>query len=116
MPSGFELTQEHYQALDANDQAIKVMEEYARSKAQKEAEYDVALAKRITQLRASGEAASLCIKLAKGSSEVAMKKVAWDCEEGLWEASKERVQLSKRRADAIRDQIAREWTAAGGRA
>lgn len=112
MPNGFDLTNQHYSALNANHEAIKTMEGYAKSKAEKEAAYNVALAQRITHLRAQGEAAGLCEKLAKGSKDVAAAYVDWQCEEGLYAAAKEHVQLTKRRADAIRDQIQREWTMA----
>lgn len=116
MPSGFELTQEHYLALDANAAAIKSMECYGKSKAEKEAAYNAALAKRIAELRADGVAAGICEKLAKGDKAVSMAYIDWQMEETLYAASKEHIQLTKRRADAIRDQMAREWTAAGGRA
>ena len=113
---GFELTQEHYQALDANDSAIKLMEDYGRQKASAEAEYNVALAKAMLSLRGGGLAAAMCERCAKGEKEVALAYVAWQNLEVLYAASKEHVQLTKRRADAIRDQIQREYTAAGGRA
>ena len=114
--SGFELTQEHFAALDANAEAIRTMRQMGESKAEKEAAYNVALAKAIMALRADGEAASVCEKLAKGQKDVARAYIDWQCAESLYAASKEHVQLTKRRADALRDQIAREWTAAGGRA
>lgn len=113
---GFDLTQSHYQSLDANAAAIKQMEIYGRQKAEAEAEYNVALAKAMLALRANGTAASMCERLAKGDRDVAMQYIAWQNLETLYSAAKEHVQLTKRRADAIRDQIQREWTAAGGRA
>lgn len=113
---GFELTQSHYRALDANDMAIRQMEEYGTEKAEAEADYNATLAKAMLELRAEGLAASMCEKVAKGQRDVAAKYIEWQTKEALYSASKEHVQLTKRRADAIRDQIAREWTAAGGRA
>lgn len=116
MPNGFELTQNHYQALDANDAAIREMRGHGEAKASKEAAYNVALASEIARLRAEGTPSGICEKLAKGARAVSMAYIDWQCEEALYTASKEHVQLTKRRADAIRDQIAREWAQAGGRA
>ena len=116
MPSGFELTTDHYAALDANQAAIKTMRQYGESKAKKEAAYNVALATKIAELRTKGNPAGLCEKLAKGTKEVSEVYIAWQCEEALYTAAKEHVQLTKRRADAIRDQIQREYTQAGWRA
>ena len=116
MPNGFDLTISHYDALDANEAAIRTMRQMGEKKAAKEADYNVALAKAMLDLRANGTAASMCERLAKGNKDVALAYVDWQNHETLYAAAKEHVQLTKRRADAIRDQIAREWTMAGGKA
>lgn len=116
MFDGYELNLELDNALSANTEAIKQMENYGRSKAQKEAAYNVVLASTIAELRANGEAASIVEKLAKGKKDVAAAYVDWQCEEALYTAAKENVMLHKRRADVARERMQREWAATGGRA
>lgn len=111
MFDGTALEQELNSAISANIQAISQMESYGKSKAQKEAEYNVALASAIAEIRANGGAASLAEKLAKGKSEVAAKYVSWQHEEALFLAAKENVMLHKRRADVARERMQREWSA-----
>lgn len=113
MFNGQELEQEINSAISANIQAIKLMEQYGKDKAAKEADYNVRLASAIAEIRANGGAASTAEKLAKGQKDVAAAYVEWQCLEAMYAGAKENVMLHKRRADVARERMSREWSTEG---
>lgn len=70
-------------AQEHAEQALRVA---AREFAVAEERYRVALAKRIVELRADGEAATVCADLARGTKEVAGLRRTRDIAEGVYKA------------------------------
>ncbi len=81
----------------------------ARTYAEAEKAYRIALADRILQLKAEGMPATLLGDLARGDREVARLKVARDCAEALYKAADHAINVYKLEARLLDNQLAREW-------
>lgn len=73
-------------AAQAQEHAEEELRESAKQLALAEEAYRVALAKRITELRAEGNAATLCADLARGDVAVARLRLKRDILAGVYEA------------------------------
>lgn len=73
-------------AAKAQQGAEDALRDSARQFAGAEEQYRVALAKRIVELRADGEAATVCADLARGTVEVARLRRERDIAEGVYKA------------------------------
>lgn len=76
------------------------------------AEYRCELAKEIARLRANGVAASLAEKMAHGAAAVSDAAMQADMADVNYQVDREEVNLRKRDADIIREQIARDYSEA----
>ena len=106
---GLELYQELNDALNDQDRAIDSMRDAAKDMAKTDCEFDIALAEAVVKARLDGEAAALCKVIALGKQDVAAAKYRKIAAESLWKVAQEDVNNRKRRIDAMREQMAREW-------
>lgn len=94
------------EAYDANESLV----ELGREKAEAEAAYRSAVAKKELELRVQGKLPmGLIHDLARGDEHVAVLFVEKECSAVLYDKTREEVLLRKRDADIIREQIAREY-------
>jgi hypothetical protein len=100
-PWEFDVAREHARAASqAQIQAEEFVKHAAKDLALKEEAYRKALAERIVELRAEGNAATLCADLARGDVKVARLRRDRDIAEGVRDAA---VQASWRRSADRRD-------------
>lgn len=98
------------------EEAIAGMQTDGRAMAKARSAYRVALAREELRLRLEEKLpASMVADVARGAEEVARLKYLLEAAEVAYAASREAVMLRKREADAIREQLQREWTQAGWR-
>ena len=105
----FDLIQEHASELaEAQRQNQEALKHGTRSYEMNRM-HKMKRAAKVLELRAASKLpANLAQIVADGDDEVSSYALQRDCEEALAKASSEAVQLHKRRADFIRDQINRE--------
>lgn len=103
------------QDLEVAAQLVNEMAELRRRQAEAEREYRMAKAARVLELRSQGYPATLIPDLAKGDERISLLAFQRDCAEGLVDANREAELLCKKRVDARREQLAREWSQAGWR-
>lgn len=75
--------------------AIKMMERYAREKAQNEKDYKIALRQEALKLRSSNMAVTLIDKVVYGLPEVADKRFKRDVAVAMYETAKENINVLK---------------------
>ena len=75
--------------------AIKMMERYAREKAQNEKDYKIALRQEALKLRSSNMAVTLIDKVVYGVPEVADKRFKRDVAVAMYETAKENINVLK---------------------
>ena len=75
--------------------AIKMMEKYAREKAQNEKDYKIALRQEALKLRSSNMAVTLIDKVVYGVPEVADKRFKRDVAVAMYETAKENINVLK---------------------
>ena len=75
--------------------AIKMMERYAREKAQNEKDYKIALRQEAIKLRSSNMAVTLIDKVVYGLPEVADKRFKRDVAVAMYETAKENINVLK---------------------
>lgn len=115
MITGANLVQALDEALEAAWGAIEATRKLAVERAEAERDYRIAKRKRVLYERDYNKvAATLVNDVVKGQPDIADLKLRLDCAEAEWEASRESILFHKRLADTIREQIAREWSQAGG--
>ena len=77
--------------------------------AKKEYFYKTALSKRLVELRAEGQAVTHLSDIARGEKEIAELRLKRDIAQGLYESSKEAINMYKIRIRVLENQYAREW-------
>lgn len=103
------------QDMDAAAQLVNEMAELRRRQAEAEREYRMAKAEKELELRAQGFPVTLIPDLAKGDERISLLAFQRDCAEGLVDANREAELLCKKRIDARREQLQREWSQSGWR-
>jgi len=94
---------------DLTDEMIESMRESGEAAARSEAQYKIELAKRELELREAGLPVTMVKHQAEGDHNVATLKFESDCASVNYKADHEAVMSFKKRADDLRDQLAREW-------
>lgn len=89
--------------------AVTEMTKRSKDRAEKEYKYRTALSKRLVELRAEGQAVTHLSDIAKGEPEIAKLRLERDIAEGLYESSKEAINMYKIRIRVLENQYAREW-------
>ena len=89
--------------------AVTEMTKRSRDKAEKEYKYKTALSKRLVELRAEGQAVTHLSDIARGEPEIAKLRLDRDIAEGLYDSSKEAINMYKIRIRVLENQYAREW-------
>ena len=89
--------------------AVTEMAKRSKDKAEKEYKYKTALSKRLVELRAEGQAVTHLADIARGEPEIAKLRLDRDIALGLYDSSKEAINMYKIRIRVLENQYAREW-------
>ena len=89
--------------------AVTEMTKRSKDRAEKEYRYKTALSKRLVELRAEGQAVTHLADIARGEPEIAKLRLDRDIAEGLYDSSKEAINMYKIRIRVLENQYAREW-------
>jgi len=93
------------------EKAVSEMKSRSKNKAEAEHNYRVALSKRLTELRAEGQPVTHLADIAKGEKNIASLRLTRDIAEGLYDSSKEAINMYKLKLKILEEQFAREWGA-----
>ena len=114
MHDGIDLVEGLHGSLADAERGIRDMARLGREKAEAERKYRVAKAKRLLYEREQNRTpVSIIGDIVKGQEDIAYLAFERDCAESVYDANRESVLLSKKKADTYREQIAREWSQAG---
>lgn len=94
---------------DLLGKAVTEMTQRSKDRAEKEFKYKTALSKRLLELRAEGQAVTHLADIARGEPEIAQLRLERDIAEGLYDSSKEAINMYKIRIRVLENQYAREW-------
>lgn len=94
---------------DLLGKAVIEMTQRSKDRAEKEFKYKTALSKRLVELRAEGQAVTHLADIARGEPEIAQLRLERDIAEGLYDSSKEAINMYKIRIRVLENQYAREW-------
>ena len=89
--------------------AVAEMKKRNKDLAQKEYLYRMALSKRLTELRAEGQAVTHLADIARGEEKIAKLRFDRDIAKGLYDSSQEAINIYKIRLRVLENQYAREW-------
>lgn len=90
--------------------AIKELKQRGKVYSQTEHDYRVLLSKRLTELRAEGQAVTHLADIAKGEPEVAKLRLQRDIAESLYKSCQEAINVYKVKIRVLEGQMQREWT------
>ena len=93
------------------EKAVSEMKSRSKKKAEAEHNYRIALSKRLTELRAEGQPVTHLADIAKGEKNIASLRLTRDIAEGLYDSSKEAINMYKLKLKILEEQFAREWGA-----
>lgn len=91
------------------DIAVVEMKKRTIDLAKKEYLYRTELSKRLTELRAEGQAVTHLADIARGEPKIAKLRLDRDIAKGLYDSSKEAINMYKIRIRVLENQFAREW-------
>lgn len=89
--------------------AITEMKARSKDKAKKEYLYRMELSKRLTELRAEGQAVTHLADIARGEPAIAKLRYERDISQGLYDSAQEAINVYKIRLRVLENQFAREW-------
>ena len=89
--------------------AVTEMKSRSKKLAESEYYYRMALSKRLTELRAEGQAVTHLADIARGEPEIAKLRLNRDIAEGLYDSSQEAINIYKIKIRVLENQYAREW-------
>lgn len=91
--------------------AVTEMKERSKKFAEAEHNYRIALSQRLTELRAEGQPVTHLGDIARGEKKIASLKLARDIAEGLYDSSKEAINMYKLKIKVLEGEYEREWGA-----
>ncbi len=94
------------------EKAVSEMKDRSKKLAEAEHNYRVALSQRLTELRAEGQPVTHLADIARGEKKIASLRLARDIAEGLYDSSKEAINMYKLRIKILEGQFERECGAA----
>lgn len=94
---------------DLVERAIKELKERGKMYARAEHDYRVELSKRLTTLRAEGQAVTHLADIAKGEPEIARLRMERDIAESLYKTAQEAINVYKVKIRVLENQLSREW-------
>lgn len=110
MHAGTDLAAELYEAFERADELVAQMADDGRAKAEAEKAYRMAKRQRILYERTQNKTpVSLIADVVKGYEDIATLAAQRDCAEAAYEATKEAINVNKRKIDWLREQWGREW-------
>ena len=95
--------------LELSEKAVEEMKKRSFNLAKTKHNYAVALSKRLVELRAEGQAVTHLLDIAKGEPQIAKLRYEKDIAQGLYDSSKEAINVYKKKTDVLKEQYAREW-------
>ena len=96
-------------ALKDLEKCVSEYKRYNYDYAIKERKYRIALSKKLTELRASGEKVTHLADIARGIPEIAELRFQRDIAEGLKKSSEEGINFYKIKVRTLEGQLQREW-------
>ena len=96
------------------ERAITELKERGKVYAKAEHDYRVALSKRLTTLRAEGQAVTHLVDIAKGEEVIARLRMERDIAESLYKTAQEAINVYKVKIRVLENQLSREWGAKNG--
>lgn len=109
---GLAIEQALHEAMEAAFAANSRARLSGHRKAELRAEYKAELAKSMLELRAAGKGAGESKSLAEGSEAVRALAMRVECAEADYDSDREEVNLRKREADILREQLQRDYAQA----
>ena len=103
------LHKELYQAIQNAKTSLEDAKKWGISKANAERVYRIAKAQKIATDKANGVQVTIIQDLAKGDENIASLCYERDVAEVMYKASVESVNVYKKEAEIIKDEIKREW-------
>lgn len=94
---------------DLLEKAVSEMKKRSKDLAEKEYYYRMALSKRLTELRAEGQAVTHLADIARGEKNIAKLRLDRDVAKGLYESAQEAINVYKIKIRVLENQFAREW-------
>ena len=91
--------------------AITEMKKRGNKLAYAEHNYRVALSQRLTELRAEGQPVTHLADIARGEKKIANLRLNRDIAQGLYDSSKEAINMYKLKIKILESQFEREWGA-----
>lgn len=91
------------------DASLREFRNLGSKYAHAEHDYKIELSKKVLQLRADGQPATLIQLLAYGDKEVARKRLERDIAQTVFEACKEAINVKKLKIKVMQDQINKEY-------
>ena len=89
--------------------AVTEMKKRSIDLAKKEYAYRLELSKRLTELRAEGQAVTHLADMARGEPKIAKLRLDRDIAKGVYDSSQEAINMYKIRIRVLENQYAREW-------
>ena len=94
---------------DLLEKAVTEMKSRSKKLAEAEYHYRMALSKRLTELRAEGQAVTHLADIARGEPKIAKLRLDRDIAKGVYDSSQEAINMYKIRIRVLENQYAREW-------
>lgn len=92
------------------DEALRTYSSNGKKLAEAEADYKIALRKKVLELRESGMAVTLIPLIVYGESEVVKPRMERDICEAVYKANCEAINVKKLEIKIIQDQMEKEWS------
>lgn len=94
---------------DLLEKAVTEMKSRSKKLAEAEYYYRMALSKRLTELRAEGQAVTHLADIARGEKNIAKLRFNRDVAKGLYDSSQEAINVYKIKIRVLENQYSREW-------
>lgn len=94
---------------DLLEKAVTEMKSRSKKLAEAEYHYRMALSKRLTELRAEGQAVTHLADIARGERNIAKLRFNRDVAKGLCDSSQEAINAYKIKIRVLENQYSREW-------
>lgn len=104
-----ELHKEMYETRQAVKDSLSEARKWGIDLANREKAYRISLRQKIAELRAGGTQISIVQDMAKGDEDVASLRLERDVAEVMYKTAYEAINVYKKEADIIKDEIKREW-------
>ena len=109
LTDGMDLIEKMRILIHLLDEAVHQYSERGKTFASAKCEYQVELAKKMLELRASGHPATIVPDLSRGDTKIAQLRFKKDVAEVVYKSAQEAIQNYKLQIRILESQIEREW-------